>query len=192
MISSILSIMAVNILLSGDNAMVIAMACKDLPERQRRLGMIFGALGAVGARLALLAVAASLLVLPGAKLVGGLALLVICYKLLAENESEGSPHVHESLLSAILTIVVADISMSLDNVLAVSAAAHGDFGLTAIGVLASFPIIMGGAALIGKAMDRFPWLLQVGVLFLLYLAFSMILEDSLVLPFLPEFFHGKP
>jgi YjbE family integral membrane protein len=160
---AVAQIIFINVLLSGDNAIVIAMACRGLPQQQRRWGLIIGAGLAVLLRIIFTVVLASLLTLPYLKLIGGAALLYISAKLLVpegpdKSEIEAAAH----LWRAVLLIVIADIVMSFDNVVAIAAAARGDFFLLAIGLAISIPLLVVGAALVAVLLDRFPVLIWAG------------------------------
>src|SRR5712672_4703289 len=147
----------INVLLSGDNALVIALACRGLAPRQRLWGMIFGAGAAVILRIIFTGIVASLMELPYLKLVGGLALIVIAAKLLVPEEAdEDSVKSASHLWAAIQIVVVADIVMSLDNVIAVAAAANGSVPLLVLGLAISIPLIVAGAALIMALLTRLP------------------------------------
>ena len=155
-------IIIANIILSGDNAVVIAMACHKLSDKYRSPAIIFGSAGAIVLRIVFCAVIGYLLSVPYLKLVGGALLLWIGVKLVVEEEDEANIKAHENIWAAIWTIIVADAVMSLDNAIAIAAAAKGDFVLIVIGLVISIPIIIVGAALIAKMLDRFPWLGLVG------------------------------
>src|SRR3954462_6812725 len=156
-------IMWINILLSGDNALVIAMACRGLPPKQRVWGMILGAGVAVGLRIVFTGIVATLMTLPFLKIVGGLALFYIAVKLLVpEDEDEGETEAVEHLWRAVRIVAVADIIMSLDNVIAIAAAAGGNMALMVLGLAISIPMIVAGAALIMALLDKFPILVWAG------------------------------
>jgi YjbE family integral membrane protein len=155
-------IMFANIVLSGDNAVVIAMACRNLPDKQRNRAVFFGSLGAIVLRIIFCAIVGLLLGVPYLKLVGGLLLLWIGVKLVSEEDGMSDVKAHASLWAAISTIVIADAVMSLDNAIAIAAAARGNFPLIVIGLVISIPIIVLGAALISKLLDRYPWIALVG------------------------------
>jgi YjbE family integral membrane protein len=162
-VQAIISIVLINIVLSGDNAVVVGMAAHRLPGRQRRWAISVGTAGAVVVRIVLTAVASLLLAIPFLKLVGGALLLWIAFQLLSDEEETHVGVVHpESLRTAIRTIIVADIVMSVDNVLGIAAAAHGDQTLLIVGLLLSMPIIMLGGGLIANVLDRFWWLAYAG------------------------------
>src|SRR6267143_6709226 len=173
-----LSIVIIDLTLAGDNALVIALAVRTLPRRQQLLGRIWGTLGAVGLRLAFIAIATFLLRIPFLQVVGGAALLWIAFKLV-HKESGAEGHIREggSLKEAVWIIVVADAIMSLDNVLAVAAAAHGDLRLVVFGIALSLPIVVWGSGLLAALMNRFVQVIWVGGGILGYVAGEMILKD---------------
>ena len=155
---SVGKIMASNIVLSGDNAVVIAMASHNLPDKLRNRAIFFGSLGAILLRVIFCAIIGLLLGAPYLKLVGGALLLWIGIKLVTEEEGSAEVKAHVTLWAAITTIVVADAVMSLDNAIAIAVAAHGNFALITIGLLLSIPIIIVGASLISKLLDRYSWI----------------------------------
>ena len=174
-------IIFVNALLSGDNAIVIAMACRDLPQPQRRWGLIIGAGLAALLRIVFTVVLASLLVLPYLKLIGGVGLLYISAKLLvAEEPDRNEIDAVAHLWRAVVVIVLADIIMSFDNVVAIAAAARGDYVLLAIGLAISIPLLIAGAALIATLLDRFPILVWLGAALLGWIAGETIGTDTAV------------
>ena len=179
----------INVLLSGDNALVIAMACRGLAGRQRLWGMVIGAGIAVVLLIAFTGIVVTLMALPYLKLVGGLALLVIAAKLLVpEQEDEDGVQSASHLWAAIQIVVVADIVMSLDNVIAVAAAANGELPLLVLGLAISIPMIIAGAALIMMVLDRFPILVWLGAILLGWIAGGVIATDPAVQPFLERVF----
>src|ERR1700687_1982720 len=154
---ALLKIIWINILLSGDNAVVIAMACRGLPPRQRMWGMVLGAGVAVALRIVFTGVVASLMLLPYLKIAGGIALFYIAAKLLVPDEpDEDEAEAVEHLWRAVRIVAIADIIMSLDNVIAIAAAAQGNFALILIGLAISIPLIVAGAALIMALLERYP------------------------------------
>lgn len=174
-----LEIIVVNILLSGDNAVVIALACRNLPPRQRRWGVFWGALGAIVLRIVLTSFAAQMLELPWLKTIGGLLLIWIGIKLIIEEEGEGHEiQASERLLSAVRTVIVADLVMSIDNVVAVAAAAHGSEILLIFGLALSIPLVIVGAQLILKLIERFPVLIVGGGGLLGFIAGELFATDS--------------
>jgi YjbE family integral membrane protein len=178
---ALLKIMWINVLLSGDNAVVIAMACRGLPHRQRLWGMILGAGVAVVLRIIFTGVVASLMLLPYLKLVGGLALFYIAAKLLVpEGPYEDETDVVEHLWRAVRIVAIADIIMSLDNVIAIAAAAQGNVALLVLGLAISIPLIVAGAALIMTLLDRFPILVWAGAALLGWIVGEVIATDPAI------------
>jgi YjbE family integral membrane protein len=174
-------IIFINALLSGDNAIVIAMACRGLPLPQRRWGLVIGAGLAALLRIIFTMLLASLLMLPYLKLIGGAGLLYISAKLLVpeaadRNEIEAVAH----LWRAIVVVLVADVIMSFDNVVAIAAAARGDYVLLAIGLAISIPLLVVGAALIAALLDRYPVLIWLGAALLGWIAGETIATDTAV------------
>src|SRR4030081_552489 len=186
---SLLKIMWINVLLSGDNAVVIAMACLGLPPRQRLWGMILGAGVAVVLRIIFTVVIAQLMLLPYLKIAGGLALFYIAAKLLVpEDPDEDEVEAVEHLWRAVRIIAVADIVMSLDNVIANAAAAPGNFALILIGLAVSIPLIVAGAALIMSVLQRYPILVWAGAALLGWIVGEVIATDPAVEAYLePKF-----
>ena len=175
------SITLANIVLSGDNAVVIAMAARSLPAHQQRKAIFWGSAAAIVMRIVLTLIAVEMLKWPYLKIVGALLLLYIGISLLAEDEGEDDGHNEAgSMASAIRTILVADLVMSLDNVLAVAAAAKGNTALLVIGLAVSIPLIIFGSTLLLKVMDRFPIIITLGAALLGFLAGEMLLTDPAV------------
>ncbi|MGY8668255.1 TerC family protein [Bradyrhizobium sp. UFLA05-109] len=173
----------INILLSGDNALVIALACRGLKPRHRLWGMVLGAGAAVLLRIVFTGIVASLMALPYLKLVGGLALIVIAAKLLVpESEDEDDVASASHLWQAVQIVVVADIIMSLDNVIAVAAAANGSVPLLVLGLAVSVPLIVAGAALIMALLSKLPILVWAGAALLGWIAGEVIATDPGVEP----------
>jgi YjbE family integral membrane protein len=175
----VLGIIIIDLTLAGDNALVIALAVRNLPKRQQFLGRIWGTAGAVGLRLAFIAIATQLLRIPFLQLVGGLLLLWIAFKLV-RHDTGPEGHVREggSLREAIWIIIVADAIMSLDNVLAVAAAADGDMKLVVFGIALSIPIVVWGSGILASLMNRFIWIIWIGGGILGYVAGEMIMKDK--------------
>ena len=171
-------IIIVNIMLSGDNAVVIALACRSLPEQQQRKAIIFGSVGAIVLRVILTFFAVLLLKMPYLKLLGGLALLWIGAGLLSSDDGGDGPQAHSNLAAAIRTIIVADFIMSLDNVLGVAAAAKGNTVLLVLGLVISIPLIIYGSKLILGLMGRFPIIITLGAALLGWVAGEMLVDDS--------------
>ena len=181
----------INVLLSGDNALVIALACRGLAPRQRLWGMVFGAAAAVILRIIFTGIVATLMELPYLKLIGGLALIVIAAKLLVpEHEDEDDVDAASHLWQAIQIVVVADIVMSLDNVIAVAAAANGSVPLLILGLAISVPLIVAGAALIMALLAKLPILVWAGAALLGWIAGEVIATDPGVAPKLHTLFDG--
>ena len=185
-------IILIDILLGGDNAVVIALACRGLPPKQRRLGIIYGTAGAIGLRVILIAFALALLTVPYLKLVGALLLLWIGVKLLApqEEEEHGNISASDKLWGAVKTVIVADLVMSVDNVLAIAGAAESagshQLPLVIFGLLVSIPIIVAGSQIVLRLMDRFPWIITAGGMLLGWIAGQMAFTDPAVKPFVPD------
>jgi YjbE family integral membrane protein len=173
-------IIVANIILSGDNAVVIAMACHNLSDKYRRPAIMFGSAGAIVLRIVFCAVIGYLLSVPYLKLVGGALLLWIGIKLVVEEEDDADIKAHDNIWAAIWTIIVADAVMSLDNAIAIAAAARGDFTLIVIGLVISIPIIIVGATLISRVLDRFPWLGLVGAGLIGWIAGEVMAGDGRV------------
>ena len=171
-------IIIANIILSGDNAVVIAMACHNLSDKYRRPAIFFGSAGAIVLRIIFCAVIGLLLGVPYLKLVGGALLFWIGIKLVVEEEESADIKAHDNIWAAIWTIVVADAVMSLDNAIAIAAAAKGDFTLIVIGLVISIPIIIVGATLISKVLDRFPWVGLVGAALIGWIAGEVMAGDG--------------
>ncbi len=180
---AVFQIVAVNILLSGDNAVVIALACRNLAPRQRKIGIFWGVVGAIGLRIVLTFFAMSLLSNPYLKLVGGALLIWIGIKLIAEEDDHKRKiKASDRLLAAIWTIIVADVVMSLDNVMGVAAAAKGSVPLIIFGLIVSIPIVVLGSQIIMKLIQRFPILVLAGGGLLGYIAGDMMVEDPVISP----------
>jgi YjbE family integral membrane protein len=180
----------INVLLSGDNALVIAMACRGLAPRQRLWGMVIGAGIAVILLIAFTGIVATLMVLPYLKLIGGLALLVIAAKLLVPEDEGDAVTAGTSLWHAVRIVVIADIVMSLDNVIAVAAAANGQLPLLILGLAISIPMIIAGAALIMLILDRMPILVWLGATLLGWIGGDVIATDPAIGPRLRQLLDG--
>ena len=188
-LSAVIAIVLIDLALSGDNALVIGIAARGLPPEQRRTAIILGGALAVGLRIAGTALVTLLLRIPYLQLVAGLVLVAIAYRLVSK-QSDGAHGVREAttLREAILTIVIADAAMSLENVLGVGAAAHGDLPLLAFGLALSIPIVLFGSGLVVRLLERWPPLIWVGAFALVWTAADMILEDPTVAAHVPEHF----
>lgn len=182
----LLEIIWINILLSGDNAVVIALACRSLPPHLQKWGVILGTVPAVVLRVLFTVIISYLLAIPYLKAIGGLALIWVAISLLRQQD-EDEAHISDSanLWHAIRTIVVADIVMSLDNVIAIAAAAKGDLTLLVIGLLMSMPLVIFGSTLLLRLLTKFPVLITVGGALLGYIAGEVIVEDPALEPWVP-------
>lgn len=176
---AVLQIIAIDIMLGGDNAVVIALACRKLPEHQRNKGIFWGVIGAIGLRVVMIFFALQLLALPYLKIVGALLLVWIGTKLMLPEDGDGHDGIDggTTLAAAIKTIVVADAVMSLDNVIAVAGASHGSLTLVTFGILVSIPIVVWGSKLVLALMDRFPVVITVGAGLLGWIAGGMLITD---------------
>lgn len=177
----VLAIIVIDLMLAGDNALVIALAVRSLPRRQQRWGMIWGAIGAVGLRLALITVATLMLRISFLQLAGGVLLLWIAIKLVRQTvDAEKEVRQGISLRNAIWIIIAADAVMSLDNVLGVAGAARGDLRLVIFGIGLSLPLVVWGSGILARLMDRFEWIIWLGGGVIGYVAGEMILADQAV------------
>ena len=192
---AVLQIIAIDIVLGGDNAIIIALACRNLPKHQRRAGILWGTAGAIILRVILVFFATSLMEIPVLRLVGGILLILIGIKLLTEVEThdlDGKINQSSNLLTAIRTIIIADFVMSLDNALAITAAAKGDIGLVVFGLLLSVPIIIWGSALILRLMERFPIIITAGAGLLGWLGGGLMISDELLAEFTASSMPATP
>jgi YjbE family integral membrane protein len=180
--TALLKIIGVNIVLSGDNAVVIALASRSLPARQQKQAIFWGSAAAIILRIVLTLFAVALLALPWLKLVGSVLLLWIGVKLLVPEEDDADITASDNLFVAIRTILIADLVMSLDNVIAVAAAAGGHWLLMIIGLAISIPIVIFGATLLVKLMDRFPVIITIGAALIGFVAGEMAWEDIAIAP----------
>ncbi|NUU68962.1 TerC family protein [Enterobacteriaceae bacterium BIT-l23] len=188
----LLQIIIIDLLLGGDNAVVIAMACRKLPPELRTKAIILGTAGAILARIALLGIAVYLLTLPMLKVIGALLLLWIGIRLVANQDEEEEIRSSGSLWKTAVTITVADVVMSLDNVLAVAAAGNGHIVLVAFGVIISIPIIVAGSKLVLAILNRFPAVVALGGALIGWIAGSMLVTDPIITRFYPQPFHALP
>lgn len=186
-------IIMIDILLGGDNAVVIALACRRLPDHQRTKGILWGTAGAIILRVVLIAFALTLLAIPYLKLVGGALLLWIGVKLLLPEGDDDHANIQSSdkLWGAVKTVIVADFVMSLDNVIAIAGAAQGadsahQLPLVIFGLLVSIPIIIWGSQLVLKLMDRFPVIITAGAMLLGWIAGTMAQSDPAVVDYVPQ------
>lgn len=181
----VFEIIWINLLLSGDNAILIALACRQLPVRQRRWGVFLGALGGIALRIAFTLVIVQLMTIPYLKIVGAALLLIVAVKLLIDETEHSDVKAKPNLWSAVGAIIMADAVMSLDNVIAIAAAARGSTILIVFGLLLSVPIVMFGAGALLKVLERFPLLVWAGAGLLGWVAGDMAAAD----PALPTYVH---
>jgi len=194
----LMKIIWINIILSGDNAVVIALAARSLPPHQQKQAIMFGSGAAVVLRIVLTVVAAWLLELKGLQIIGGLLLLWIGVKLLTEEDDGHEVDASEKLWGAVKTIVLADLVMSVDNVIGVTAAAEAGGGehkmaLVVFGLLVSIPVVVWGSTFVIRLMDRFPWVITLGGMLMGWIAGTMAVTDPGLLEYLPFMLneHGK-
>jgi YjbE family integral membrane protein len=184
---AILKIIGINIVLSGDNAVVIALACRNLPPAQRRMGILLGAGAAVVLRIIFTVLIAYVLDVPWLKLIGGIALFWIAIKLVkGEEADEDSIKAGSSLFEAVKIVAIADIVMSLDNVLAIAAAAGGQMWLIILGLIISIPLVVFGATLILSLLTRFPILVWAGAALLGWVAGELIATEPALKPYIEQ------
>lgn len=174
----LLKIIGVNVILSGDNAVVIALAARSLPAKQQKQAVIWGSLAAIVMRVLLTLFAVALLTLPWLKLVGSLLLFWIGVKLLIPENDQDDIQASDQLIAAIKTILIADLVMSLDNVIAVAAAAGGSYLLLILGLAISIPLVIFGATLLLKLMERFPVIITIGAALIGWVAGEMLVADA--------------
>ena len=189
-LSALLAIVVIDLVLAGDNAIVIALAARNLPKALQKRAIVWGSVGAVIVRTSLTVAVLWLLAIPGLMLAGGLMLVWIAYKLIAGNDNGGGHEVAPArgFWAAMRTIVVADAVMGLDNVLAVAGAAHGSVLLVVMGLVISIPIVVWGSTLILHWLERFPALLYVGGAVLAWTAAKMIADE----PLYQEWLQARP
>ncbi len=184
---ALLTIIVIDLVLAGDNALVIGIAARNVPQHLQKRVILWGTAGAIIIRIAFTLGIVWLLKIPGLMLVGGLLLLPVAYKLMSpsHDSSEGHAAVNNGFWGAIKTIVVADALMGVDNVLGVAGAANGSFLLVVLGLLISVPIMVWGSTLVLKWVDRFPSIITIGSGVLIWTATQMILDEKLLAPYLP-------
>jgi YjbE family integral membrane protein len=182
---ALLSIIVIDLVLAGDNAILIGLAARNLPKKQQKKAIIWGTIGAIGIRIVATLAVVWLLNIPGLLLVGGLLLIWIAYKLLVDDKNH-DVEAGQSFWAAIRTIIIADALMGLDNVLAIAGASHGNFLLVVLGLLISVPIVVGGSTIILKWIDRYPVIITIGAGILSWTASKMIVGE----PFLKEIFDN--
>jgi len=189
-IAALLSIIGINIVLAGDNAVVIALAARGLPKHLARRAIVYGTVLAVALRIVLTALVVMLFNIPFVKAIGGLALLVIAWRLGTQDDDDPDVASTGELRTAVLTILSADLVMSLDNVLAVAARANGDFRLIVLGLMISIPIVMGGATVLLKVLHKHPWLVWIGVALVAWTGVQLFFVDARVHAFLRDADRG--
>jgi len=181
---ALFSIVIIDIVLAGDNAVVIAMSARNLPKHQQKKVILWGIVGAIAIRSILTIIAVALLNIPGLHLVGGLLLLWIAFQLLIEDKGANEEgHAVKSFGEALRTILIADTVMSLDNVLAIAGASHGSYFMVILGLIISVPVILFGSTVILKLMERFPIIIYIGAGVLVWTAAKMIVAEGFVEPF---------
>lgn len=185
---ALVNIVFIDLILAGDNAIVIGLAARNLPHETQTKAIILGTLGAVGVRVIATILVVSLLKIPWLLLIGGVLLLWIAYKLLIEQKEEHHIKAGASLFAAVQTIILADAAMGLDNVIAVAGAAQGHILLVILGLLISVPIVVWGSTLFIKLINRFPWIVYLGSAVLAYTASNMITEEKKI----HHFFAASP
>ncbi|MBO8173224.1 MAG: TerC family protein [Bacillaceae bacterium] len=185
---SLLQIVMIDIILGADNSIVIAMACRNIPQEMRNKAIFWGTAGAVIVRVIMTVLIVLLLKIKFLQLIGGLLLIWIAYKLLVGDEGEEKIEAKSSLRGAIQTIIYADIIMGMDNMLAIGGASKGNFTLVILGLLISIPIIVWGSKIILHFLERFPMLIYVGAGILAYTAGEMIVRD----PAVADYLHAVP
>lgn len=185
----VIKIVTIDLALAGDNALVIALAVRTLPKRQQFLGRVWGAAGAVALRIVFIAIVSYLLVVPLLQVVGGLLLVWIALKLVRQSDGGGAEgHVRQgtTLLEAIWIIIVADVVMSLDNVIGVAGAAEGDMRLVVFGIALSVPIVVWGSGVLATLMNRYPWIILIAGGILGEVAGKMVVHDAFLVKHLGE------
>lgn len=179
--SALLAIILIDLVLAGDNAIVIALAARGLPAHLQKKAILWGTVGAIAIRSIMTVAVVWLLKIPGLMLVGGLGLLWIAYRLLVDNGEKGHGDLKVTTFwGAMKTIVIADALMGVDNVLGVAGAAHGSFDLVIIGLLVSVPIVVFGSSLVLKLVQRWPVIIQLGAAVLAYTASHMVLNEPML------------
>jgi YjbE family integral membrane protein len=183
----LLKIIGVNIVLSGDNAVVIALAARSLPPKQQKMAILWGAGAAVVLRIVLTVFAVALLALPWLKIIGGLLLFWIGIKLLVPEDDGDNVDASDNLIAAIKTILIADLVMSIDNVIAVAAAAQGSYVLLVLGLAISIPLVVFGATLLVHLMERYPVIITIGAALIGFVAGEMLVTDPALADWMAQF-----
>ena len=177
---ALVAIILIDVVLGGENALVIAMASKQLPEHLRKRAMLWGTFGAVGVRFACVAALTYLLMIPGLRLVGGLMLIYIAWRLTSNNNDHSDVKAATTFWGAMGTIVMADAVMGLDNALAIAGAASGNWILIITGLLVSVPIILFGSTLVSQILDKYPGTIYIGAFVLYLVALKMIVHEPFI------------
>lgn len=184
---AILSIILIDLVLGGDNAIIIGMAARNLPRELQKRAILWGALGAVIIRILATVMVVWLLEIPGIQLAGGLLLVWMAYKLLVEEDKEHKTKECNGFWAAIRTIIIADAAMGVDNILAVAGAAHSNFIVVIIGLMISIPIVVWGSTMVINLIERFPTIIYLGAAVIAFTAGRMILEEPWVYQYLAEY-----
>ena len=184
---ALLTIIVIDLVLAGDNALVIGLAARNVPQHLQKRVILWGTAGAIAIRIVFTLGIVWLLKIPGLMLAGGLLLLPVAYKLMnpSHDSADGHATVNNGFWGALKTIIVADALMGVDNVLGVAGAANGSFLLVVLGLLISVPIMVWGSTLVLKWVDRFPSIITIGCGVLIWTATQMILDEKLLAPYLP-------
>jgi len=177
---ALLAIILIDVVLGGENAIVIAMAAKNLPEHLRKKAMVWGTFGAVAVRFVCVALLTYLLMIPGLRVVGGLLLIYIAWKLTSSNDNHSDVKAAATFWGAMGTIVMADAVMGIDNALAIAGAANGNWVLIIAGLLISVPIILFGSTIVAKMLERYPLSIYIGAFVLYVVAFKMMVNEPFV------------
>ncbi|GAA3410241.1 TerC family protein [Paenibacillus hodogayensis] len=188
MLSALLMIIVIDLVLAGDNAIVIGMAARNLPKEQQKKAVIWGTVGAVVIRAVATLAVVWLLAIPGLLLAGGLFLVWIALKLLTEEKNHDNVQAGTTLAAAIRTIVIADAVMGIDNILAVAGAAHGSFALVVVGLAISVPVMVWGSTLVLKLIEKYPVTMYIGAAVLAFTAGKMIVDEKFVKAWIGEGF----
>lgn len=186
--SALLTIVFIDLILAGDNAIVIGLAARNLPKDQQKKAVIWGTVGAVAIRVLATLLVVQLLAVPWLNLIGGLLLLWIAYKLLVQENPHDDIKAGNTLWQSIRTIIIADAAMGIDNVIAVAGAAHGNTLLVILGLIISVPVVVWGSTLFIKLINRFEWIVYLGSAVLAYTAAKMITHEKMFI----DFFKSSP
>ncbi|WP_054027940.1 TerC family protein [Bacillus sp. FJAT-28004] len=176
--SALLTIVFIDLILAGDNAIVIGLAARNLPKEQQKKAVLWGTVGAIGIRIIATLLVVQLLNVPWLNLIGGLLLVWIAYKLLVQEDAHDGIKSGNTLWQSIRTIIIADAAMGIDNVIAVAGAAHGDTLLVILGLLISVPVVVWGSTIFIKLINRYNWIVYVGSAVLAYTAAKMITHEK--------------